>query len=160
MRALGSLRRSTLILSTLLQASAVFLVAILSITNVVPEDAGDRLPDDCIVLLPLALLAFQAGGQCVLSRILGYGEVTTVVLTSAYCDLVVDENAFQKGLAGNSKRNRRIGSVVFLLAGAIAGGFLTREGDLVVVLWIVGGLKVGYAVVWGLWKAEGGVRLD
>lgn len=37
---------------------------------------------EAVTLLPLALLAFQFGGQIVTSRVLGFNEVPTNVLTS------------------------------------------------------------------------------
>lgn len=100
-----------------------------------------------------------AGGQCVLSRVLGYNEVPTVVLTSAYCDLVMDEKVFS-GVTGNSKRNRRAMSAMLLLGGAAIGGWMTKEQKIEGALWIVGGVKVGMALLWVGWKAEGrGIRL-
>ncbi len=42
------------------------------VTGFVPKDAGDKLPHDFIVLLPLSLLSFQSAGQIVMSRFLGY----------------------------------------------------------------------------------------
>lgn len=95
-------------------------------------------------------------------------EVTTVVLTSAYCDLFGDEQVARTPVGANVKRNRRAGSVVFLLAGAVAGGFLTRGGGedsgrgLGVVLWVAGGIKVGIAGIWMGWRRakKGEVRLE
>ena len=124
----------------------------------VPADAGDLLPHDFIVLLPLALLALQSGGQCVLSRVLGYSEIPTVVLTSAYCDLAMDEKVFT-GITKNSKRNRRVGSMVAIVAGAVVGGYMTKGGDIGPALWVVGVIKVFMGLVWLIWRSEGAVRL-
>lgn len=161
MHALGPLRRSTVVFSFLLQATLTFLSATLVQTGVVPRDAGEALPDDFIVLVPLALLAVQSAGQIVMSRVLGYGEVTTVVLTSAYCDLFFDRKVLTAPLRENVKRNRRVASVVMMLLGAIAGGFLTKGGEIAVALWCAGGCKVLIATAWLVWKGkDGAVRLE
>lgn len=133
----------------------------LSSTGIVPSDAGDLVPDNFIVLVPLILLSIQSAGQCVLSRFLGYNELPSIVLTSAYCDLAMDDKVFEEGIRGNSKRNRRVLSMIMVIAGAITGGFMTREGDIGPTLWAVAGIKVLMALVWLLWKRkESGVRLD
>lgn len=159
-RYLGPLRRSTLVMTTALQAILVSFSALLSTLDIVPGDAGDLVPDDLIVLLPLSLLAASAGGQCVLSRILGYNELPTVVLTSGYCDLAMDEKVFA-GVSENGKRNRRIGSVLLITGGAVIGGFLTKNGEIEKALWLVGGVKGVMALLWLVWRQEGGaVRLE
>lgn len=112
------------------------------------------------MLLPLALLALQSAGQIIMSRILGFGEITTVVLTSAYCDLFFDQEVLSAPLRDNVKRNRRVASVVMLFVGAIAGGFLTRDGDIALALWIAGAMKVAIGVVWLFWRGKGGIRLE
>jgi hypothetical protein len=159
MRALGPLRRSTLLIASVLQAALTALPAILSVTHLVPPSAGDQLPHNYIVLLPLGLLAAQSGGQCVLSRVLGYGELPTVVLTSGYCDLAMDEKVFA-GLGGNPKRNRRVGAMAMVVLGATIGGFMTKRGDIGAALWAVTGVKVVMAGAWLVWRPkEGRVRL-
>lgn len=161
MRYLGPKKRSTITLAFLLQATLTFISALLVQLAIVPENAGDILPENFIVLLPLSLLAFQSSGQIILSRILGYGEVTTVVITTAYCDMFFDPALVSAPLKENSKRNRRAGSVVFLLGGAVAGGFLTQEGDIGLALWVAGGIKVVIAGIWMGWRGkEQGVRLE
>jgi len=161
MRHLTPLRRSTVMVSISLQAVLIFSAALLSTLHIVPRDAGDLIPDNFIVLLPLTLLSIQSGGQCVLSRLLGYIEIPTVVLTSAYCDLVMDEKVFTAALTENSQRNRRIGSVLMMVGGAVVGGMLTKGEDIGTALWTVGAIKVGMAAVWLLWRPKGGrVRLE
>jgi hypothetical protein len=159
MRYLGPLRRSTFVCSWLIQALFIYICAGLEFANVVPNDAGDVLPDSFIVLLPLALLSFQSAGQMVISRVLGYAEVTSVVLTSAYFDLGFDEK-LMAGPTKNVKRNRRVASMIMVLVGAIAGGFLTQDEDISKVLWLAGSLKVAIALVWVFWKSKGSVRLE
>jgi hypothetical protein len=161
MRWLGPLRRSTVILAFILQGLLCFASATLGATGVVPPDAGNRIPDNFIVLVPLALLAMQSAGQIVVSRFLGYGEITTVVLTSAYCDLIFDEAVFTAALTRNSKRNRRALSALMVVAGATAGGFLTRDGDITVCLWIAGAVKFVLSTGLIFWKAkDGAIHLD
>ncbi|KAK4170543.1 hypothetical protein QBC43DRAFT_306402 [Cladorrhinum sp. PSN259] len=49
---------------------------------------------DWRVLIPIALVAFQSCGQAVTSRALQYNALTSVVLTSIYCDLFSDQELF------------------------------------------------------------------
>jgi len=160
MRILGPLRRRTVVLSFALQALLTFVSAALVTASVVPGDAGFLLPKNFIVLVPLALLSVQSAGQMVVSRFLGYGEVTSVVLTSAYCDLAFDCEVLTALPTENPKRNRRVASAVMLIVGAIAGGFLTENGDIASALWLAGGLKVAIAVTWMFWKSKGAIRLE
>lgn len=71
-RFLGPLKRSTMVSSCIFQAVFCFAAVVMVVTGFVPKDAGDRLPHDFIVLLPLSLLSFQSAGQIVMSRFLGY----------------------------------------------------------------------------------------
>ena len=160
MRYFGPLRRSTFVMSFLVQALLTFASAALVMTGVVSKDAGLALPDNFIVLLPLSLLSVAQAGQIIVSRFLGYGELTTVVLTSAYCDLAFDSNLFTASPTENSKRNRRVASMVMTVGGAIAGGFLTRNEDIAPALWLAGALKVIIAVIWMFWKSKGAIRLE
>jgi Protein of unknown function (DUF1275) len=159
-RALGPMRRGTMCLLSIIQAILCFISATLVLTGVVAEDAGSQIPKNCIVLLPLAMLAFNSAGQIVQSRFLGFSEIPTVVLTSTYCDLMFDPLLFTSPLTVNSKRNRRLLSAVALLLGAMLGGFLTQHGKIENAIWIAGGVKVIMAVVWIFWSSEGSIRLD
>lgn len=144
----------------MIQALLTAISALLSSTDIVPSDAGDLVPDNFIVLIPLILLSIQSAGQCVLSRFLGYNELPSIVLTSAYCDLVMDDKVFG-GITSNSKRNRRVASTIMVVVGAILGGFMTKQGDIGPVLWAVAVIKVLMALVWLLWKRkDDGIRLD
>ncbi|PGH04736.1 hypothetical protein AJ79_07015 [Helicocarpus griseus UAMH5409] len=156
-RLLGPLYRSTLSLSFLTQSLLCFAAAILVTCHVVPPSAGDQLPDNNIVLLPLALLSFQSAGQIVASRLLAFNELPTVVLTSTYCDLMFDPLLFSKD---NVKRNRRAASVVALVVGAGLGGIMTKGGSVAGALWVAGAVKVFVAMGWVGWKGEeGGIRI-
>lgn len=61
-----------MVTSCIFQALLCFVAVAMVVTGFVPKDAGDRLPHDFIVLLPLSLLSFQSAGQIVMSRFLGY----------------------------------------------------------------------------------------
>ncbi|ROT41069.1 hypothetical protein SODALDRAFT_322278 [Sodiomyces alkalinus F11] len=164
-RRLRARRKATLALSFLVQAAAIFLAAALAHAGVVADLArtsvpGFGAPDDFrprggqIVLLPVAILAWQFGGQIVTSRVLGYGEVPTCVLTSVYCDLFSDPNIVAP-VSRNVKRNRRVGAICTLLVGGIAGGWLQRSpAGMTGVLWIAGSIKVAIACAWALWPSE------
>ena len=146
--------------SFVFQALLCFIGAGLVVSGVVHKDAGNQLPGNLIVLLPLSLLSFQSAGQIVMSRMLAYNELPTVVLTSTYCDLMFDPGLFTIPISQNSKRNRRFISALALLAGAMLGGVLTKGGDIADPLWIAGAIKVALALVWLCWRAEGTIRLD
>lgn len=106
------------------------------------------------MLLPIALVAFQACGQAVTSRALRYNALTSVVLTSIYCDLFSDAELFR---VDNVERNRRVGAPLMLLVGALVGGLFAHSGFGVAgALWLAAGLKVGIVVVWMFWPGEEG----
>ncbi|KAF9875208.1 duf1275 domain protein [Colletotrichum karsti] len=157
-------RRSTLALSFALQASLVFVAAAFAQTRVVAdfgmssvEAGGDhefKTSEDPLVMVPLALLAFQFGGQIVTSRILGFNEVPTNVLTSVYCDLLSDPKLFAP-LKENPKRNRRFLAVVLLVLGGIIGGWLQRSrAGMPGALWISGAVKFFIALAWMAWDRK------
>ncbi|KAF3060978.1 hypothetical protein GL218_03847 [Daldinia childiae] len=107
---------------------------------------------DWPVLVPIALIAFQSCGQAVASRALKYNALTSVVLTSIYCDLFSDAALLAPQ---NPERNRRVGAPVLLLIGAVLGGLLARSAvGTAGVLWIAAGLKLFVVVSWLLWPAE------
>jgi uncharacterized membrane protein YoaK (UPF0700 family) len=146
--------------SFLFQSLLIAAAGALEVTEVVPKGAGDMIPQNCIVLLPLALLSFQSAGQITMSRVLAYNELPTVVLTSTYCDLFIDPHLLTAPITEDPKRNRRAASVVALLVGAVVGGLLTRSGDISNALWIAAGIKAIFAVLWVFWHSKGEIRLD
>ncbi|KJR86094.1 uncharacterized protein SPSK_02686 [Sporothrix schenckii 1099-18] len=166
-RRLGSQQRKIILFVTcLLQAVFVILAAALAQASVIPAFADSRLStvaesalreaqaNDYVILCPVALLAFQFGGQIYTSRVLGYGEVPTNVLTSLYCDLFSDPKLFVS-VRTNAKRNRRIAAAVLTLVGGIAGGWLQRSSaGMPGALWIAAALKVAIAVAWLIWPAK------
>jgi len=110
--------------------------------------------NDARTLVPLALLAFQFGGQIVSSRVLGINEVPTNVLTSLYCDLLSDP-LLLVGLGRNKKRDRRVLAIVLLIAGGVVGGWLQRSAaGMSGALWIAAGIKGVVTVCWLFWRRE------
>lgn len=144
-------RRWILCLSFSVQT--LFIVAAATIVTWGPKDAG---PDDVpwYVLVPIGLVAFQSCGQAVASRALKYNALTSVVLTSIYCDLFSDAELFQSVFV-NAERNRRLAAPILCLAGALIGGFLAKsqlgtEG----ALWIAAVLKFLAVVAWSIWPMD------
>ncbi|KAG8163853.1 hypothetical protein KVR01_005771 [Diaporthe batatas] len=154
-RHFGPKRRATLIASFTLQAA--LCIAAASIVTFGPGAGGSGRPDskDAItwdVLVPIALVAFQACGQAVTSRALKYNALTSVVLTSIYCDLFSDAELFR---AANPERNRRLGAPSMCLAGAVLGGlFAHSRFGIAGAMWTASAMKVFVVVVWLLWPAE------
>ncbi|KAK9235247.1 hypothetical protein V1525DRAFT_281329 [Lipomyces kononenkoae] len=157
-RRIGLRQRRMLSLSFLVQSICILVAAALiqadiiphpSNTTRVPSDIGNRL---FLELIPLALLAFQGGGQMAASRGLGFNELPTTVLTSVYYDVASDPLLTARH---NVKRSRRLLGSVALLIGAIVGGFIFKsDAGLAAALWLAGGLKFAIAVVWCFWKAD------
>ncbi|KAB5517384.1 hypothetical protein GE09DRAFT_1231003 [Coniochaeta sp. 2T2.1] len=162
-------RKTTLALSFTLQACFIFVAAALAETAAVPSFGMNRLSttltdaerairgaeeDSGLSLIPLALLAFQFGGQIVMSRVLGVNEVPTNVLTSLYCDLLSDP-LLMAPVSKNPKRNRRIASIVLLVAGGVAGGWIQRSSaGMSAALWLAGGIKFALGVSWVFWRSK------
>jgi uncharacterized membrane protein YoaK (UPF0700 family) len=146
-------KRHTLVVSFFLQAILVTIAAALVQSSVVPGLHPDG-SESFIELVPLAMLAFQAGQQCVAARQLGLNEIPTTVLTSVYCDLGNDPELFVD-LNENWKRNRRFAAVVLLLSGAIIGGWLSRTDEgMAAGLWMVAGIKFGITIAWLFWGVQ------
>jgi hypothetical protein len=104
------------------------------------------------VLVPLAAVAFQSSGQAVTSRALKYNGLTSVVLTSNYCDLFSDPQLFA---LSNVERNRRIAAPVLLLLGACIGGLFAHSSvGLAGALWTAVGMKAVAVIAWVFWKSE------
>lgn len=158
-RLVGPKARGTLAISFFIQSSLIITAAALVQAGIVPSPTGltnkEGLEGNHInfyELLPLAFLAFQSGGQIVTSRLLGFNEVPTTVLTSVYCDLASDPKLFK---ADNVKRNRRAAAVVSILLGGIVGGWISRSSaGLSTNLWIAAAIKMAIALSWSLWTPE------
>ncbi|PLB34890.1 YoaK family protein [Aspergillus candidus] len=157
-RALGPRRRLTMVLSFGVQTALLFIAAMLIQCSVVsPEPEDVSAPMEWMQALPIALLAFQAGGQICASRTLGIEEIPTVVLTTLICDLLVDPQLLAKT---NYKRNRRAAAFLALFVGAMTAGGLTKITEMVASLWFAMGLKLGITIAWLVWKPAGGRKKD
>ncbi|PCH02336.1 Protein of unknown function DUF1275 [Penicillium occitanis (nom. inval.)] len=111
-RAAGNRRRGTLTVSFAIQSLFVLVAASIFQANSIPHSLRDQPTSGTLFLelIPLAILAFQFGGQITASRGMGFNELPTVVLTSVYFDIASDP-ALVAGVTANLKRNRRIGYV-------------------------------------------------
>ena len=130
-----------------MQSICIIVAAALVQAHVIPEPtgvvAGKGSEVDFLEFLPLGLLAFQSGGQIVESRLLGFNEVPTTVLTSDPKILAKD----------NVKRNRRVAAVLSILLGGIAGGWISRSAaGLSTSLWIAAAIKMAISISWAVWK--------
>lgn len=145
-------KRWVLVGSFFLQAVFILIAALMSTLG--PEIDRDS-PLNSWVGVSLALLAFQSAGQAVASRALQYSGLTSVVLTSNYCDLFSDPNLFKPGLKDNPDRNRRTAAPLLLLGGALVGGaFAHTSVGLTGALWTAVGLKAVVVIAWSVWAPE------
>lgn len=159
-RALHPLRRSTLLLSFTVQTAALLAAALLVQLGVVdPKPEDPRAPIEWLQALPISLLAFQAAGQIVASRVLAYDEIPTVVLTTLLCDLLVDPKLYEGPWKANPKRNRRIAAFLALFLGAMTAGGLSKVTAMTASLWLAMGLKLGITVSFFVWEDDRGVML-
>lgn len=132
-------------------AQLLLTVAAALVVTFTPPPASDDAVD-WTVLLPLALVAFQSCGQAVTSRALRYNALTSVVLTSIYCDLFSDQDLFK---LDNVERNRRLAAPLLLLGGAVLGGVFSHSPvGILGALWTAAALKLIMVVVWFFWPAE------
>lgn len=143
-RAVGPLRRITVTMNFFAQACLILVSAGLATGNVAPTDtwrmSSTRAEEDIDIIVPIPALAFSFGSQIATSRLLGYNELPTTVLTSTYADLAGDANFFTWN---NVKRNRRLAAAILQLAGAIVGGWIQRSPPgQIVVYWLGGGVKI------------------
>ncbi|KAL2211644.1 hypothetical protein CC79DRAFT_210867 [Sarocladium strictum] len=130
------------------------LLFTVSAAAIVSFTKGPDSPDTThwTVLVPLALVAFQSCGQAVTSRALKYNALTSVVLTSIYCDLFSDQQLFA---LDNVERNRRAGAPILLLFGAVAGGIFAHSSvGIAGALWTAAIIKAFMVVAWFFWPAE------
>ncbi|KAI0544689.1 hypothetical protein F4679DRAFT_515792 [Xylaria curta] len=130
----------------------VLIVAAAAILTFGPKTADPKESIGWPELVPIALIAFQSCGQAVISRALKYNALTSVVLTSIYCDLFSDANLLA---ANNAERNRRVAAPVLLLIGAIIGGTLAHSWvGCAGALWVAATLKLVIVVAWFFWPTE------
>ncbi|GLA96455.1 hypothetical protein AtubIFM57143_003921 [Aspergillus tubingensis] len=153
---LGPKRRGTLVACFLLQVVLVIIAAALSQSHVIAGDLADAHSTTFVTHWSqeavIVLLSMQSAGQTVASRVLGYNEVPTVVITSLLCDLMMDPKLF---LLRNEKRDRRVIAFILTLVGAIAGGWISKAtGNIWAALWIIAGLKFFMSVALSFWHAK------
>jgi uncharacterized membrane protein YoaK (UPF0700 family) len=140
-------KRWVLISAHLLQTFFIITAAII-VTHDSPSERTIRWQ----TILPIALLSFQAAGQAVTSRALKFNALTSVVLTSIYCDLFSDVNLFAK-IADNVERNQRASAPFALILGVIAGALLGKtEFGMPTALWTAVALKLLIVVAWFFWR--------
>ena len=129
----------------------VLIMAAATILTWGPKSANEKEAITWNVLVPIALVAFQSCGQAVSSRALKYNALSSVVLTSIYCDLFSDIQLFA---VNNAERNRRLNAPVLLLFGAVMGGLLAHSSNRTAgVLWVAAGLKLCVVISWFFWPA-------
>ncbi|KAH8673164.1 hypothetical protein BGZ61DRAFT_497307 [Ilyonectria robusta] len=144
-------RRWVLCLSFLIQMTLIIVAA--SILTWGPKGAG---PDDVpwYVIVPIGLVALQSCGQAVASRALKYNALTSVVLTSIYCDLFSDAELFES-IFINVERNQRMAAPSLLLVGALIGGVIAKSAlGAAGALWVAATLKFFIVLSWAFWPAE------
>ena len=131
------------------------LILIAAMMATIGPEVDKSTPLNTWVGVSIALIAFQSAGQAVASRALQYSGLTSVVLTSNYCDLFSDPRLFKLGLKDNPERNRRTAAPILLLAGAMIGGVWAHSSvGLTGALWTAVGLKAVVVVAWAVWAPE------
>ncbi|KAJ5818988.1 hypothetical protein N7474_004579 [Penicillium riverlandense] len=129
-------------------------VSIAAVIVTVYRPARDT-PLSWLVLVPIALVAFQSSGQAVTSRVLKYNGLTSVVLTSVYCDLFSHPDLLSPKVFSNAEQMRRAAAVVCLLLGVVLGGLWAHSSvGMMGALWTAAVLK-GLAIIgWLVWKED------
>ena len=145
---LGPMRRSVLAGNFAVQGLLIVLAAAITSTDLIPKDnlstLADAVLDNVRLVGALPPLAFQSGGQIIVSRLLAYNELPVNVLTSTYADLMGDKDLFK---LQNVKRNRRLAAVFWLLVGAFSAAWMMRKGPgIVAALWLGAAVKLAVAI--------------
>lgn len=164
-RYFGQRRRWTLFCSYMLQTLFVAMSAAIVLHEKASESpakphlppTAKRLPKDpgfpWLDLLPIGLLSFQAAGKVVSSRLLQHPLLPTNVLSILYTDLFSDPKLL--AWTENTKRNQRLGGLVFYVAGALAGGGLAKSSvGFSGALWLAAGVNFVMACLWLWWPEE------
>ncbi len=152
---LGPLRRGTLVLAFLVQASIVLLTAAIIEAGVVNGDVTTIRADiDWRSEIPIALLSFQSAGQIVASRALSLAEIPTFMLTVILHDLCTDPKIMSP-IRENVKRNRRLLALFGILMGSIVSSYISAATKKVQdPLWIAGALKAVITMAWMAWPIK------
>ncbi|KAB8077964.1 hypothetical protein BDV29DRAFT_167422 [Aspergillus leporis] len=107
------------------------------------------------VIVPLMLVAFQSSGQAVTSRALELKGLTSVVLTSVYCDLFSSLEISPIAMLHGVDDRRRGGAVVCLLLGTMLGGLWAKSlTGLMGAFWTAVLCKAFIAAAWLVWRGE------
>ncbi|KAE8155653.1 hypothetical protein BDV40DRAFT_310824 [Aspergillus tamarii] len=100
------------------------------------------------VIVLLMLVAFQSSNQAVISRVLQFNNLTSVVLTSVYCDLFSSPELPPLSMLYGVENRRRGGAVVYLLLGTMLGVFWAKSPvGLIEMFWTAVLCKTCIAVV-------------
>ncbi|QKX53736.1 uncharacterized protein TRUGW13939_00816 [Talaromyces rugulosus] len=143
-------RRWVMCVSFALQTTCIIVAAIIVILN--PD--GNSQPF-WLEYGPLAIIAFQSGGQAVISRVLSFNTLTSVVLTSIYCDFFASPTLLSVHALSRKEQLQRAGAILSLVTGAVCGGFLVRtSAGFVSALWVAAFLKGVAMIALVFWKAE------
>lgn len=113
----GPRKRSWLLFTHAAQSIMIFSAAAVQFIHGV-QQAGPW------VLVTIALLAFSSGAQVASMRPMQIPEISTVMATGAWVDLVADPYLLN---LHNRSRNRRVLFLVALMAGSFAGAFMQRD---------------------------------
>lgn len=109
-------------------------------------------PLDWPVLLPLILVSFQSSGQAVASRVLKCNGLTSVVLTSVYCDLFSHPDLL---VVGEADEIKRVAAILCLIFGTVLGGMWAQSTvGLVGALWMASLLKGLIIISWFQWNRK------
>jgi uncharacterized membrane protein YoaK (UPF0700 family) len=151
-------KRWVMVSSHLVQTLLILAAALIVMFDPISEPTGNEIGWQTLV--PIALVAFQAGGQAVTSRALKFNALTSVVLTSIYCDLWSDPNLLAP-LTENVERNQRVAAPIALLVGVLGGAVWAKSSvGMKGALLTAAGLKSLLVLAWLLWKpvVKRGVR--
>lgn len=147
-RLLPTGRRWVLVTSFVIQL-AFIVIAALIVTIFRPNR---ETPLGWPVILPLLLVSAQSSGQAVASRVLKCNGLTSVVLTSVYCDLFSNPDLL---VAGEPEELKRVAAVVCLIFGTVLGGLWAHSSfGIMGALWMAAVLKAFICFAWIGWKKK------
>jgi uncharacterized membrane protein YoaK (UPF0700 family) len=156
-RAFAPRQRWVLCASFLVQLICVIGAALIVTLYRPTRDA----PLSWLILVPIALVAFQSSGQAVTSRVLSYNGLTSVVLTSIYCDLFSHPSFLSPKVIAHAEEMRRVGAIVCLLLGTVLGGLWAHSSvGMMGALWTAVVLKGLIVLAWFGWKRKDGSQAE
>ncbi|KAE8387796.1 hypothetical protein BDV23DRAFT_160265 [Aspergillus alliaceus] len=150
-RSFSSRRRWVLCASFTIQMLCVAAAATIVTIHQTSRDS----PLTWKVVVPLILVAFQSSGQAVTSRVLQFNGLTSVVLTSVYCDLFSNSVLPPFSMLYAVEERRRGGAVVCLLLGTMLGGLWAKSSvGLMGAFWTAVFCKACIAAAWLVWRGQ------